>query len=133
MKSLEPGREVVIIVDGSQTGTPYVIGHVDKETGLFRPAAFGGNNLTPAQKKWHVNDIELLAAVAALKHYEHVVRGSKVILVTDSTFVLNYKTVKDLSPRRSRMLSYISGFNISVRIEKSKFNPSDNGSIVFTI
>ena len=54
-----------------------------------------------------MNAIELLVVIAALKHYEHVVRGSKMVLVRDSTFVLNYKTVKDLSPRRRRMLSYI--------------------------
>ena len=124
LTALQPNRPIFIITDSSQTGTAFCIGQRDDE-GIFHPAGWGGHCLTAAQRNYHINDLELLAVVSALRQYEHIIRGSQIIIITDSSVVANFKSMKDLTPRRHRMLSYISSFNISTVLEKSANNPVD--------
>ena len=73
---------------------------------------------------------ELQALVFACKKFEHLLSYRPFILRTDSTYLKQLETAKDLSSIFYRWLNYLSRFEIMVEYTKGSNNPADGLSRV---
>ena len=82
-----------------------------------RPIAFYSEKLKGSQLNWATYDKELYALYASVKHFEHLVQGIDLTLVTDHKPLLTVFTAKAriTLERRSRYVEFISQF--TTRIE----------------
>ena len=73
---------------------------------------------------------ELQALVFACKKFEHLLSYRPFILRTDSTYLKQLETAKDLSGIFYRWINYLSRFEIMVEYTKGSNNPADGLSRV---
>ena len=76
----------------------------------WRPVEMWSAKWTPSQRRYPVQEQELLAIVMALRHFEHLLRGVQFDLFTDNA-ACKYFLTKDhekMSDREARWLMYLS-------------------------
>ena len=88
----------------------------DKE----RVIAFAGKRLTPAEKNYSTTEMEAVAVIEGLKHFDPYLRGSQVTIVTDHaarTWLLSQKEPKG---RIARWICYLQQFNYTIQHKSGK-------------
>ena len=58
-------------------------GNRQKEGEVLRPIAFPSTFLTDCERKYAINELELLGALWGLEHFRYYVYGKRVNLLTD--------------------------------------------------
>ena len=77
-----------------------------------RPLGFFSRVLSTNEKTWSTFDRELLACVASVRHFRHLIEGRELILLTDHKPIVSAynKKTESVSPRHSRFLSFLAEF-----------------------
>ena len=89
-----------------------------KEGETFRPVAFASRFLTDCEKKYAINELELLGALWGLEYFRYFVYGKKVNLLTDhqalQPLLRKNRAHKQYSARLTRWLDRLSHFDVNV-------------------
>ena len=77
------GRRFTIKTDAASCHGIGAVLCQEDDDGRERVISYYGRRLTPAETKYTVTEVELLAIVAACKHWKHYIWGSKFRIITD--------------------------------------------------
>ena len=98
-----------------------------KEGEIFRPIAFASRFLTDCEKKYAINELELLGALWGLEYFRYYVYRKKVNLLTDhqalQPLLKRNRTHKQYSARLTRWLDRLSHFDVNVPYTAGKNIP----------
>ena len=78
---LDPKKDKFITTDACNTGLGSTIWQ--KENGAFRPIAFASRFLTDCERKYALNELELLAVLWGLEYFRYYVYGKRINLLTN--------------------------------------------------
>ena len=98
-----------------------------KEGEVFRPIAFVCRFLTDCERKYAINELELLGALWGLEHFRYHVYGRRVNLLTDhqavQPFLKRNRAHKQYSTRLTRWLDRLSHFDVNLQYTAGKNIP----------
>ena len=109
------GRLTVIETDASE----YALGAVmsqECEDGRLHPVAFHSRKFQPEEINYDIHDKEMLAIVAALKEWEHMLKScqEEFTVFTDHKNLEYFASTKVLSRRQARWAEFLSEFWFNV-------------------
>lgn len=84
------------------------------ENGL-QPVTFISRRLTPAEEKYHINELECLALVWSLNKLRHHVYGRPLTVKTDSSVLRWLSQKKELSGRLARWIITLQEYSIDIK------------------
>ena len=113
----DPAKDYFLDVDASDSAVGACLSQRSSAAAdsPLRPVYFFSRVLRGAECRYPVREKELLAVVSALKAWRHVVFGLSVTVRSDHKSLQYLRSLKDLTPRLSRWLSFIEEFNIEIR------------------
>lgn len=96
-------------------------------TNAWHPIAFWSRKLLPAEQNYETHDKELLAIVAAFKHWRHYLEGAThtVQVLTDHNNLKGFMTMKQLNGRQARWAMQLSSYDFTIEHRSGKSNPAD--------
>ena len=98
-----------------------------REGEIFRPIAFARRFLTDWERKYAINELELLGALWGLEYFRYYVNDKKVNLVTDhqalQPLLKRNRAHKQYSARLTRWLGRLSHFDVNVQYTAGKNVP----------
>ena len=77
----DPKKDNFITTDACNTGLGATLWQ--KENGAFRPVAFASRFLTDCERKYALNELELLGVLWGLQYFRYYVYGKRINLLTD--------------------------------------------------
>jgi transposase InsO family protein len=91
---------------------------------VLQPVGFYSRQLLPAERNYPVYERELLAIVASLKHWRHLLMGSRhqISIRSDHKNLLYFQTATSMSPRMARWSMYLSCFDFAIHYLKGSEN-----------
>ena len=121
----DPKRDNYITADACNTGLGATLWQ--KEGELFRPVAFASKFLTDCEKKYAINELELLGALWGLEYFRYFVYGKRVKLLSDhqalQPLLKKNRAHKQNSARLTRWLDRLSHFDVNVQYTAGKNIP----------
>ena len=94
---------------------------------IFRSIAFAGRFLTDCERKYAINELELLGSLWELDYFRYYVYGKKVNLLTDhqalQPLLKRNRGHKQYSARLTQWLDRLSNFNVNVQRTAGKNIP----------
>lgn len=116
--------ELVLTTDASITGLGGVLEAVDDKDNCLGVIEYFSKSLGPSEKNYGVGDLEMLAIIAALKHFRFYLAGSKPFRIrTDHQPLtsLNRHTTEP-TPRWHRWMDYLAGYQFRIEYLKRTNN-----------
>ena len=108
----------IITTDASTHGLGAILWQEQKDKSL-KPIAFASRFLNDAEKKYAINELELLAVVWGLEHFRFYTYGKEVTLKTDhqalQPLLKRNRAHKQYSARLTRWLDRLSHFDVNVQ------------------
>lgn len=119
----DPSKAFTLETDASDIALGAVLSQLD-EAGHSRPVAFFSRKLLPAEQNYSVHDKELLAIVAAFKHWRHYLHGSphSIAVLTDHNNLRYFRTAQHLKPRHARWAEFLSEFDFVLQYRPGAAN-----------
>ena len=118
----DPQKENYITTDACNTGLGATLWQKEGET--FRPVAFASRFLTDCEKKYAINELELLGALWGLEYFRYFVYEKRVNLLTDhqalQPLLKKNRAHKQYSARLTRWLDRLSHFDVNVQYTAGK-------------
>lgn len=116
LQHYDPTKSCVVETDASDYALGAVCSQFDDENRL-RPIAYYSRKLLPAEKNYQIYDKELLAIVAAFKHWRHYLEFSAnaTTVLTDHRNLEYFATTRQLSRRQVRWSEVLSDFNFVIK------------------
>ena len=118
----DPKRDNYITTDACNTGLGATLWQ--KEGIVFRPIAFASRFLTDCERKYAINELELLGALWGLEHFRYYVYGKRVNLLTDhqalQPLLKKNRAHKQYSARLTRWLDRLSHFDVNIQYTAGK-------------
>ena len=112
LKHFDPNLETVLTTDASTDGLGAELKQRHEDG--FHPVCYISRSLTPAEAKWNVTDLELLAMTWATKKLKEYLIGLPFSIETDHCAlcgILRSKKV-EMSPKMTRMVMQLQEFQI---------------------
>lgn len=109
------GAKLILTCDASRIAVGAVLEQVGDD-GNREPLGFFSRKLSEREGKWPAYDLELLAIYDGIQHFETLVAGRELIIVTDHrplTYLFTKKGKCKLE-RRSRHAEYIAQFSTNI-------------------
>ena len=78
------------------------------------PVAFYSRQLQGAEKNYSITELETLAIVASLKHFEYYIYGTSLVIYTDHKACTSLLTSSVLNSRLKRMTLYLQDKDITI-------------------
>lgn len=129
-----PSASLALFVDASDFSIGGALHQVVDSQ--LQPLGFFSRKLNEAEKRYSAYDRELLAAVASVKYFRHMLEAREFILYTDHkplTYAFFQKSEK-CSPRQARQLDFLSQFTTDIRhVTGSENIPADVMSRIASI
>ena len=113
-------KSFIVTIDFSQTAVGDVLSQ--EQNSVERFLGVKGRKCRPYESNYHNSKGELLALCYALQKYDHILRLSQFSVVTDSTTVLHWSTMKDTGGTIRRWLDFIQQFDFTVTHRSGKYN-----------
>ena len=121
----DPKRDNYITTDACNTGLGATLWQKEGET--FRPIAFASRFLLDCEKKFAINELELLKALWELEYFRYFVYGKIVNLLTDhqeiQPLLKKNRAQKQYSARLKRWLDRLGHFDVNVQYTAGKNIP----------
>jgi hypothetical protein len=110
------GAEISIVTDASATHVGAVV-QQRRRGGAWRPLGFFSAQLNKAEVNYSAFDRELLAVVAAIRHFRYMLEGRSFVVFTDHKPLVGalHRRSDPISARQQRHLSFIAEFAPSIR------------------
>jgi len=112
----EAEAELTLVVDASSSHVGAVL-QQKGASGVWQPLGFFSRKLTEAESRYSTFDRELLACVAAVRHFRHQLEGRTFYIQTDhKPLVGSFGRVSDpWTPRQQRHMAYVSQYTEDLR------------------
>jgi hypothetical protein len=122
----DPSKRIRIETDASKYAIAAILSQL-QEDGHWRPVVFWSRKLIPAETRYETHDQELLAIVAAFKHWRHYLEGSTytVEVLTDHNNLVAFQKIKALNGRQARWAIALSEYDFIIVHRPGKKNPAD--------
>ena len=121
----DPTIDNYINTDACNTGLGATLWQ--KEGEVFRPIAFASRFLTECERKYAINELEILGALWGLEYFRYYVYGKKLNLLTDhqalQPLLKKNRAPKQCSARITRWLDRLSHFDVNVQYMAGKNIP----------
>ena len=111
LRQPDPNHDFFIATDASLVGAGAVLQQAD-DAGVLHPVAYASHRFSPVQTRWGVSDREAFGILLAFQRWQHLVRHSRCIVVTDHKDLLSWAT--SASPRIVRWSNFLNKFDISI-------------------
>lgn len=124
LRNFDPALPCVVETDSSDFALGAVISQVSPLDGLNHPIAFYSRKLLPAELNYQIYDKELLAIVAAFKHWRHYLEFSTkpTLVLTDHKNLEYFSTTRNLSRRQVRWAEILGDFNYVISYRAGRNN-----------
>lgn len=111
----KPGAETCITVDASNVAVGGVL--QNRLNDDWKPIAFFSRKLTATERKYSTFGRELLAAYLSVRHFRHMIEGTKFHIKTDHKPLIGAmeRTTERANPRETRQLNLISIYTTDIR------------------
>ena len=113
-------KPFILTIDFSKTAIGAVLSQ--EQDNIERFLGVKGRKCRNYESNYHSSKGELLALTYGLTKFESLLRLNQFIVVTDSTTVLHWSTMKDSGGTIRRWLDYIQQFNFTVMHRAGKTN-----------
>lgn len=119
----DPTKGCTVEPDASDYAIGGIVSQHDAE-GRLHPIAYYSRKLLPAEVNYQIYDKELLAIVAAFKHWRHYLEFSSeiTIVLTDHRNLEYFSTTRSLSRRQVRWSEILSDFNFRIQYRPGSQN-----------
>ena len=121
----DPKKDNYVTTDACNTGLGATVWQ--KEGEIFRPIAFASRFLTDCERKYAINETELLGALWGIEYSRYCVYGKKVNSLTDhhalQPLLKRNRAHKQYSARLTRWLDRLSHINVNVQYTAGKNIP----------
>ena len=111
-------NENIITTDASTKGLGATLWQKQKD-GNLKPVGFASRYLSDTEKKYAINELELLAVVWGLEHFRLYIYGKPIELLTDhqalEPLIKRNRTNKTYSARLTRWLDRLAHFDINIK------------------
>lgn len=123
LRHYNPARPCIIETDASDYALGAVCSQADAD-GVAHPVAFFSRKLLPAEQNYQVYDKELLAIIAAFKHWRPYLEFSSeaTIVLTDHKNLEYFTTTRNLSRRQVRWSEILADYNFVIHYRPGKQN-----------
>ena len=91
------------------------------------PVAFFSHQLQNAEKRYSITELETLAIVSALKHFEFYVYGTNLTIYTDHKACTALLTSTVLNNRLKRMTHYLQDKDLDIIYRPGKYSTNADG------
>ena len=91
------------------------------------PVAFYSRQLQNAEKRYTITELETLAIVAALKHFQFYVYGTSINIYTDHKACVSLFTSTVLNTRLKRMVDYLQDKDLNIHYRPGKESSNADG------
>ena len=112
-----PSRENIITTDASKNGLGALLWQTQSD-GNRKPIQYASRFLNDAERRYSINELELLAVVWGLEHFRFYIYGKPVILFSDHSalepLLKRNRANKTYSARLTRWLDRITHFDVTV-------------------
>ncbi len=110
------GAELSLVTDASATHVGAVV-QQRRRGEAWRPLGFFSAQLSKAEVNYSAFDRELLAVVAAIRHFRYILEGRSFVIFTDHKPLVGtlHRRSDPTSARQQRHLSFIAEFAPSIR------------------
>jgi cleavage and polyadenylation specificity factor subunit 1 len=110
------GAELSLVTDASATHVGAVV-QQRRRGQAWRPLGFFSAQLNKAEINYSAFDTELLAVVAAIRHFRYILEGRSFVVFTDHKPLVGalHRRSDPISARQQRHLSFIAEFAPSIR------------------
>ena len=116
-------KHFVVATDASTSAIGAVLCQPSGPENKLRPIAFLGRATTPQEAKWTITELEGLACVYAVKHWDVYLSSRRFTLYTDhSALTAITKGSRELSPKLARYALLLSSYNFHMEHCKGKLN-----------
>nr|GEX85931.1 putative reverse transcriptase domain-containing protein [Tanacetum cinerariifolium] len=112
----EGSKNFVVYCDASHKGLGAVLMHKEKVI------AYASRQLKVYEKNYTTHDLELSAAVFALKMWRHYLYGTKCVVFIDHKILQHILDQKELNMRQRRWLEMLSDYDCEIRYHPGKAN-----------
>ena len=113
-----PKSENILTTDASTKGLGATLWHEQKD-GNLKPIGFASRFLLDTEKKYAINELELLAVVWGLEHFRLYIYGKPIELLTDhqalEPLIKRNRSNKTYSARVTRWLDRLAHFDIQIK------------------
>ena len=111
-------NENIITTDASTKGLGATLWQKQKD-GNLKPVRFASRYLSDTEKKYAINELELLAVVWGLEHFRLYIYGKPIELLTDhqtlEPIIKRNRTNKTYGARLTRWLDRLAHFDINIK------------------
>ena len=118
----DPKKGNYVTTDACNTGLGATLWLREGE--IFRPIAIASRFLTDCERKYAMNELELLGALWGIKYFRYYVYGRKVNLLGDhqalQPLLKRNRAHKQYSARLTRWLDRLSRFDVNVQYTAGK-------------
>jgi hypothetical protein len=121
LKIFDPKKPIQIETDASD----YALGAclTQEHDGKRYPIAYYSRQMSPAEQNYDIHDKELLAIVAALRHWRVYCEGAPGLTVlSDHKNLTYFTTTKELTRRQSRWSELLGQYKFEIRYTPGKEN-----------
>ena len=119
-------KPFILCTDASGRGVGAVLSQLDSH-GAERPVAYYSRKLLTRETKYTITELECLAIVNAVKHFDVYLTGTHFKIVTDHK-ALNYlKTMKNGGARLNRWILALQPFSFTTEYRPGKDNSNADG------
>ena len=97
------------------------------EAGRQQDVTYFSKALTPPERNYDIWDREFLAIVAVLRHWRHLLVGTRdpMVVLTDHTNLQYYRHPQKINQRVARYISFLEDFNYQLKHIPSVRNHAD--------
>jgi O-acetyl-ADP-ribose deacetylase (regulator of RNase III)/transposase InsO family protein len=114
----EFNKTSVLITDASVTGLGYALCQYD-DKGQLHPCFYSGKSLTPAQTRYNITQLELLAVVEAVREFHVYLANQHFEIWTDHIANSYYKSLRlSDNPRITRWVIFLSPYDFTIKYKK---------------
>ena len=119
-------RPFSLHTDASGRGIGAVLSQSDSR-GTEKPVAYYSRKLLPREMRYTVTELECLAVVEAVRHFEVYLLGTEFTIVTDHGALQHLKTIKHGGPRLTRWALALQPFAYTVKHRQGKQHDNADG------
>ena len=122
----EVNKPFLVHSDASDVGLGAMLSQVG-EDGEEHPIAYASRKLKPREVRYSTIEKECLAAVWAVKYFEHYLYGRSFKLITDHRPLIWLKSMRNSNQRLTRWAVFLQQFKLEVQYRPGSHNKNANG------
>ncbi|KAL1447179.1 hypothetical protein WDU94_005469 [Cyamophila willieti] len=114
----DPNLPIELHTDASSSGYAGIL--INIVHGKPRAVAYYSKRTTPAESNYHSYELETMAVVKSIEHFNNYLQGNSFKVVTDCLSLKATQSKKDLIPRVQRWWSFLQSYNFTIEYRKAE-------------